>query len=183
MVLGATLNAPTGSIDETGDTPRGAGTQLPYAMQLGSGTYDVKANLAFIHRSDFTDFGVQGSTIQRFDENDHGYRLGNRYGLSAWITREFHPSIDFSLALQAEHWGAIHGSDSQVDPAIAPVANPDLYGGDSISGRAGLKIHHPLCPFRGQFVEVAYERPFWSDLNGPQPGKKHQISVGLGYSF
>ncbi|MFT5471641.1 MAG: hypothetical protein ACI8UO_006778, partial [Verrucomicrobiales bacterium] len=38
--IGLGLGLPTGSIEEKGDTPRGPGSQLPYAMQLGSGTFD-----------------------------------------------------------------------------------------------------------------------------------------------
>ena len=37
-----------GSIDEEGDTPRAAGDQqLPYTMQIGSGTWDLPAALVF----------------------------------------------------------------------------------------------------------------------------------------
>ena len=40
--IGAGVSMPTGSIDEEGDTPRAPGNQqLPYTMQLGSGTWDV----------------------------------------------------------------------------------------------------------------------------------------------
>ena len=35
------------SIDEKGDTPRGRGTQVPYTMQLGSGTWDLDAGVAY----------------------------------------------------------------------------------------------------------------------------------------
>ncbi len=40
--LGLTLYFPTGSIDERGATPMGPNMQLPYPMQLGSGTYDLE---------------------------------------------------------------------------------------------------------------------------------------------
>ncbi len=40
--VGAGISVPTGSIDQQGDTPRAAGDQqLPYSMQLGSGTFDI----------------------------------------------------------------------------------------------------------------------------------------------
>ncbi len=38
----AGLSIPTGSIDETGDTPRGKDTTVPYTMQIESGTYDLQ---------------------------------------------------------------------------------------------------------------------------------------------
>ena len=46
--IGAGLSVPTGSIDEEGDTPRAAGNQqLPYTMQLGSGTWDFPLFVSF----------------------------------------------------------------------------------------------------------------------------------------
>ena len=35
------ISVPTGSITEKGNTPAGPGSQLPYTMQLGSGTWDI----------------------------------------------------------------------------------------------------------------------------------------------
>ena len=48
LEAGAGISVPTGSIDEEGDTPRAPGNQqLPYTMQLGSGTWDVPLLLSF----------------------------------------------------------------------------------------------------------------------------------------
>ena len=43
------FSLPTGSIDEKGRTPKDANvdTQLPYTMQLGSGTYDIKPSIVY----------------------------------------------------------------------------------------------------------------------------------------
>ena len=46
------LSFPTGSIDEKGDTPRGKGTQVPYTMQIGSGTYDLQPALVYLGQND-----------------------------------------------------------------------------------------------------------------------------------
>lgn len=45
------LSFPTGSIDERGDTPAG-NQQLPYPMQLGSGTFDLLAGFAYLGESE-----------------------------------------------------------------------------------------------------------------------------------
>ena len=46
------LSFPTGSIGEKGETPAGPDQQLPYPMQLGSGTFDLLSGLAYLGESD-----------------------------------------------------------------------------------------------------------------------------------
>jgi len=51
LQLSLGLSFPTGSIDEEGDTPRAPGNQqLPYSIQLGSGTYDIPASILYSGR-------------------------------------------------------------------------------------------------------------------------------------
>ena len=41
LTISTGISVPTRSIMKTGNTPSGPGSQLPYTMQLGSGTFDV----------------------------------------------------------------------------------------------------------------------------------------------
>ena len=41
VTINGGISVPTGSITEKGNTPAGPGSQLPYTMQLGSGTWDI----------------------------------------------------------------------------------------------------------------------------------------------
>lgn len=50
LVLGAGLGAPTGSITERDTTPAGPNQKLPYPMQLGSGTWDLRPSLTWTQR-------------------------------------------------------------------------------------------------------------------------------------
>ncbi len=84
--VGAGVSMPTGSIDEEGDTPRAAGNQqLPYTMQLGSGTWDLPLFVSFRKYEAQWDWGVDGSFTLRTGENDRDYRLGNKASLGAWL--------------------------------------------------------------------------------------------------
>ncbi|MBL4602522.1 MAG: hypothetical protein JKY84_07245, partial [Emcibacteraceae bacterium] len=47
LILNTVLSIPTGSIDKLGDTPMGTNMQLPYSMQIGSGTYDLMPGLTY----------------------------------------------------------------------------------------------------------------------------------------
>lgn len=73
------VSFPTGSITEMGVTPMSSPdeTQLPYPMQTGSGTFDIKPGLTYLGQSDAWSWGGQASTTVRLGENDQMYRLGN----------------------------------------------------------------------------------------------------------
>ena len=84
--IGAGLSMPTGSIDEEGDTPRAPGNQqLPYTMQLGSGTWDVPLFLSFRKYEAAWDWGWDASFTLRTGENDRDYRLGNKGAIGGWL--------------------------------------------------------------------------------------------------
>jgi hypothetical protein len=55
----AGFSFPTGSIDEIGPTPRepGKDTQLPFTMQLGSGTYDFSPSLIYAGKNEQLSWG------------------------------------------------------------------------------------------------------------------------------
>jgi hypothetical protein len=81
--FGFGVSFPTGSIDEVGDTPRGLGDmQLPYTMQLGSGTMDLPMEFNYQHIGNH-DFSLSFYEMLRTGSNDHNYRLGNNYRISA----------------------------------------------------------------------------------------------------
>ena len=79
--LGLAISLPTGSIDETdqiltpmGTTPR---PRLPYPMQLGSGSYDIKPSFTARNRTGKWSYGAQASAVIRISDNDEGYTLGD----------------------------------------------------------------------------------------------------------
>ena len=75
------LSLPTGSIDEVGRTPKDANvdTQLPYTMQLGSGTYDIKPSVVYSGTASEWTYGANLNMTIRTGKNDRDYRLGNVY--------------------------------------------------------------------------------------------------------
>ena len=85
------ISFPTGSIDETGDTPRGKNTPVPYTMQIGSGTYDLQPGILYTgHDGDLT-WGAEFSTKFRVGRNKKNYSLGDRGAVSAWIKKWLPP--------------------------------------------------------------------------------------------
>ncbi len=182
-ILNLGAGFPTGSIDEKGDTPRGPNTQLPYAMQTGSGTYDLRPGI--IHTKALGPFalGAAVNGVIRLGKNDRDYRLGDSITAAVWAGYRVAPWADVSVRFEGECWGSIEGQDPDVNPAIAPVADPDLYGGCRIDTGLGLKLYHPASVYRDRFVEIAFQTPIWQDLNGPQTEKRWEFTVGAGFSF
>ena len=172
------LSIPTGSIDEVGDTPRGAGNQqLPYTMQLGSGTLDFPFKATYNWNSSI---GVGVSTKLRTGKNDRGYRLGNHYTASVFYRSKLQNSFIHPFAiLSYQYLDSIKGRDDEIiiesaeNPFPAPITNPDLYGGETARVSIGLKSNKFLDGLR---MNVEIGIPVYQDLNGPQPKEKNQVS-------
>ena len=103
--LGLAVSLPTGSIEETDQilTPMGTtpSPRLPYPMQLGSGTFDLKPSLTARSRTGKWSYGAQASAIIRLDENDEGYTLGDVAEATGWLAYEPQPWVSVSGRLKA----------------------------------------------------------------------------------
>ncbi|WP_084398629.1 transporter [Henriciella aquimarina] len=175
------VSIPTGSIDETSEvlSPMNMRPTLrmPYAMQLGSGTWDIKPALTLRQHAGQWSFGAQGGATIRLDENDEGYSLGDRYEATAWAAFEPQPWISVSGRLKAVTQGKIDG----IDPAImAPVqsADPDNYGGDTLEALAGVNLVGQSGALHGQRLAFELGLPLYRDLNGPQLETDLTLTVG-----
>ena len=71
VVMDAGLSVPTGSIDEKGRTPRDPtmDTIVPYTMQLGSGTVDLRPAITYFGTSDWLDWGTRAQGNVRLGRN------------------------------------------------------------------------------------------------------------------
>ena len=175
--LGA-VSLPTGSIDEKGDTPRGKNTQVPYTMQIGSGTFDLQPGLLYLAQSDRIRWGAELNTKIRLGRNDRDYSLGDRYTLSTWIKAPLTRRVEPILKLSLTEWEKIDGQDDELNPEVAPVADPNLFGGTRVNLSGGLKI----AP-RGQsskwILSLEGGIPVYQSLNGPQPRQEWHASAAL----
>ena len=181
----AMLSIPTGSIKETDDVlaPTGATPtlRLPYAMQLGSGTYDAMPGITYNGFQNKWSWGAQYmANIRLEDENDQGYSLGDKHMLTAWGGYQLADWLAGSLRLSAETLGDIEGSDPLI---IAPVttADPENYGGEFVSASLGFNITPPKL--QGANIAAEFTAPLYQDLNGPQMRRDYGFTLGLQYSF
>lgn len=166
------LSLPTGSIDETAAVlaPNGLRPRLrmPYAMQLGTGTFDFLPGITYTGHSGSWNWGAQYTgEIRLEDENWEGYAWDDKHALTLWGGYQWAPWIHSSLRLLGTTQGKIEGIDPNI---VAPVqtADPDHYGGNIVEASIGLT----LTPRKGYLQDHSFgtelSLPIYRDLNGPQ---------------
>lgn len=178
------LSVPTGSIDQEGDTPRAPGDQqLPYTMQLGSGTYDLPIEITYHAKGDH-DISLALAATIRSGTNSRGYRLGNIYSLEGRYKFNLSKVLTPYIGLAASYSDSIHGADTSLlvpsaYPYPAPITNPALFGGTKIGAQAGIvwlvSDHYRLA------AEVG--KPLYQNLNGPQTKEDWRSSILVSRPF
>jgi hypothetical protein len=182
----AGLSLPTGSITKRGDvlTPMGTtvNLRLPYAMQLGSGTYDLTPAVTYNGHKDKMGWGAQYQATLRMGRNSEDYSLGNKHQITGWGSYALNPAISISARLTAEAEGKIDGIDSNI---AAPVqtADPNNYGGERVATSIGLNAVVPNGKLKGHRFSLEGTVPVYQNLNGPQLKRDFGITAGWSKAF
>ena len=178
------ISFPTGSIDEQGDTPRAAGNQqLPYTMQLGSGTFDLPLEIGYRNKGDYP-FSVSLSARIRTGSNDRDYRLGNNYELNGKYNFVLNETSTLFSGAEISYADSIHGQDDEITvdgafPYPAGITNPDLYGGTKVRLYAGLNY----TATDWLQIQINGSKPVYQNLNGPQPKELWRFGFQLSTLF
>ena len=188
--FGLGISFPVGSINRLGDTPRaGTGTleRLPYTMQIGSGTYDFLANIAYERDVNTWAVGLAGSATIRTGMNNNGYRLGDNYGIEvsarykAWA--RVRPALSVSLRTTQHIKG---GDESLLVPGTpfpfgASITDPDNYGGEK--AKLGGSLTFCIKATCGLNFTIRAALPFYQNLDGIQLRERFSLSSAVNYSF
>lgn len=177
------FSVPTGSIDERYDTPAGDDVILPYPMQIGSGTLDLRPGITYLGQTDHWSWGAQANTVLRLGENDRGYTVGNRYQLTGWAARKLSDQFSVSLRLDGETWEDYDGEDSALNPNVIPTADPGLRGGTRLDLGIGTNLYFPNSFLPGGRLAAEFELPLYQSLDGPQLETDWQFTVGIQSAF
>jgi hypothetical protein len=178
--LGVSL--PTGSIDERDDTPAMANAKLPYGMQLGSGTYDLKPGVTYQAYSAQYNWGAQALATLRSGENDNDYRLGNRYEVSGWLARSWSPALSSGVRLKHSSWADIHGADPDLNPMMVPTADTSAQGGERSELLFSANYLFSAGALKGHRLALEYGVPIYQKLDGPQMEMQNTMSLGWQYA-
>mgnify|MGYP006978413584 CR=1 FL=1 len=167
--LNLVMSLPTGSIDEENDS----GTVLPYAMQLGSGTYDLLPGITYTAQKEDFSYGAQAQATLRLGENDRDYTLGNRVKVQSWLQMPVHQQVSVSVRLAYEDWQTIEGADDRLNAMMAPTLDADLQGGNALTAGLGMNITLPM----GNRLAVEYSKELAQDLDGPQMAQDDSLTL------
>lgn len=162
------MSLPSGSIDERDDTPAGAQSKLPYPMQLGSGTVDLRPGVTYSGELDRVSWGTQALGTVRLGENDNDYTLGDRFDTSVWGAYAANDWVSGSLRIAWQRWGNIDGADPDLNPMMIPTADPDLRGGERWDLGIGVNFYVPSGSLEGFRLASEVLIPLSQDLDGPQ---------------
>ncbi len=161
--LNTTINLPIGDIENRDATPMMADAKLPYAMQLGSGTVDFTLGATLKGEKDNFSWGIQQLNTFRFGKNSEDYRFGNLHELNTWLGYEVSSAIGFLARVSGSTQATIDGVDTDLNPMMAPTANPTNYGGENIIGGVGTNI---LLAQSKLILGLEITAPLYQNYNG-----------------
>ena len=171
------LSLPTGSIKEINNQG-----MLPYAMQLGSGTYDLIPSITYRNTHVDWSWGVQGAYTHRLDKNSQNYALGNRIDGQAWIKVNPQKNTSVTGRIAFSDWQSINGNSDAITNMqrnMAPTFDASNSGGSRWD--ASIGVSHMFK--NGHMLGVEYGAPIQQKLNGLQMKVEQIYSVSWQYMF
>jgi hypothetical protein len=173
---GLTVSIPTGSVSRKNTN----GTFVHYGMQPGSGTWDLEPSFTVHGLDDEFGWGAQLAYLVRLEEmNESGYRLGDRFTASAWVSRPLSDKVSLSARLSYEDKGKIEGHYNGPHGHASPPDRQENYGGQRLS--AGLGGNLVLNDRVRLGAEISV--PLLQDLNGIQSPQDVSLSVNASTMF
>jgi hypothetical protein len=173
------LGLPTAGVEE-----KEHGMLLPYGMQLGSGTWDLKPGITWLGQCENYSLGAQAmGTIRLEDENEAGYALGDQLNLTAWAARALNENLSASLRLSYTSADAIEGHFSSHHSHAAPPFIQGNYGGEYLEGGIGLNFQIRQGALKGHRLAIEGIFPLSQDLNGVGMERDYSVIAGWQFAF
>ncbi|MFZ9847339.1 MAG: hypothetical protein ACO3EE_04220 [Flavobacteriales bacterium] len=186
LLLNGGISIPTGSITITGDAdgmPAYDNKNLPYMMQMGSGTFDVLPGLTYMYHKTTSTFGIQSNANIHLGYNSVGYSLGNEITASTWYAYRWLPFISSSLRADFTATEAIYGSDASLYYFNEPAANTNNYGGTRSSVYLGTVWQPSSGTLQNWQLAAEFGVPVYQNLTGIQSPTKYFINANLNFTF
>lgn len=185
--IGMGISVPTGSTDEkvtSAPMPAAVGRDLPYPMQLGSGTWDFTSSVTYNYYIDQNwSWGMQLKDKLHTGENDEGYTLGDSLNFTTWAARNMSQNFSVNARINAEVWGGIDGTQTNglhpLNPVLSSPADPASSGGTRFDAYMGVNYVSNIG------VRVAFElgKTLWQDLDGTQLGNDWSLNMGIQFAW
>jgi hypothetical protein len=175
------VGLPTGSIGERDfSMMAGENIRLPYGMQLGSGSVEVRPGITWFQQFEQWSYGAQLSGRVPLDTNSQGYRLGSRKKFTSWTARNLSDSQSVSLSLTHQRWSDIHGRDRDltVSPLMNVGADPDKQAGWRTQVGVGYNFYARRGAIKGHRFALEYLLPVAESRDGPALSLERTLVFG-----
>lgn len=180
------VRLPTGSITERHQIINPMGgmptVRVPYAMQLGTGTFDLLPGVSCAWRKGKVGWGMQYDAQLRMGTNDENYALGDEHELTTWASYRVQPWLSASLRLKGHYQGRIQGMDPSTR-GVVQTADPANYGGRRLDLLAGFNLAGGPGMLHSHRVAVEAGWPLYQDLNGLQMETDLTVTAGWQYAW
>lgn len=179
------IHIPTGSIEEKNVLPVSMGNpvQLPYPMQLGTGSFGAKLGLTYLGQCDAFSWGHQLTGMINLNDNDQDYRFGNQYKFNNWIAAKTGDNLSVSVRLEGVLIDEIDGTSPLLNPMMVTTADTNNSGGTFINSGFGLNYIINNGAFKGLRFATEISIPLYQDLNGIQLKQNYNLTFGLQYAI
>jgi hypothetical protein len=185
LVLSAGMSFPVAGTTEKGeaDDMMYPDKRLPYAMQPGSGTYDVLPCVNYLYQQGKITASAQLSATIRTGHNATGYRLGNETILNGWFAYQWLNFLSSSLRVEGVQSGEISGNDPTLYIYSEPSANPANYGGKRVNCYIGSVVKLKKGFLSNTGLGIEYGVPVYQYWNGTQMKLQQSLNVSLSVGF
>ncbi|MGB0896179.1 MAG: hypothetical protein ACPGU9_06925 [Flavobacteriaceae bacterium] len=157
--------------------------QLPYPMQLGTGSWGTKLGLTYTWHGQTNSFGAQVNSHININDNDHGYRFGNRYQATLWVAAKTTDWLSASFRLNGQLIDRISGESDLVNPMMVSTANTDNSGGTYLHYGFGVNLLQPKGLLKGFRLGAEVLMPLHQNVNGLQLDQSYTANLGVQYAF
>ncbi len=185
LLLNGGVNIPTGNIYNKGNSSdlMYPSQQLPYMMQMGSGTVDFMPGLTYLMLVNKFSWSTQVTSVIRPFMNTRNYRLGNEGTLNIWAAYQWFNWLSTSLRLEGIAKGEIVTKDAALSTVMEPSANAKNYGGKNINSYIGVNFYLNKGFLENSKLSMEYGMPLYQNINGIQLAQKSTIYAGWMISF
>jgi hypothetical protein len=177
-IVNGGLSLPIGSIDEENSD----GDRLAYAMQLGSGTYDINLGTTYTAQLASFSYGAQALGTFRLGENSNGYALGNQYNVTSWIQKPITNELSVSARGTTKIIDDISGSDSTLMATMSPT-NSTEQGRIIADVGIGANYYAQSGILAGNRLALEYNIPVYHHTNSTQLVTESVLTFGLQRGF
>jgi hypothetical protein len=153
-----------------------------YAMQIGSGTFDVMPGVVYAGHAEKWSWGVSYRGRFPLGANPEGYRYGDLHTFDGWGGYTWIAGLTATLRVSASLQGPIRGFDPLI-AGKAPAANPNFYGGRRVEIFGGATVSGKFIGLDDATVAIEGGPTVHQSLDGPQLSKNWQAGMALRFKI